>query len=259
MANQKQNIILIGAGNLASHLALALTDTGYTISQIYSRTQQSAETLANTIGCDFTTRIEAIKNDADIFIFAIKDSILSDFLIKLNVKNKFFVHTAGSVPLDIFKDFTNDYGVFYPMQTFSKNKSVEFKHIPIFTEASTISNLSKLDVIAQKLSNKVVNLDSDKRKMLHVAAVFSSNFTNHMYAIAEQILCDAGLSFNLMLPLIEEVADKVKTLAPKDAQTGPAMRYDEDIINKHLDLLNTLQEEKEIYKLISKNIHRKNN
>ncbi len=259
MKNRKQNIVLIGAGNLASHLALALRDAGYEIDQVFSRTEKSAKSLATRIGSTYTIHVNAIKNDADIYIFAIKDSVLPDFLKTLNVKNKFFVHTAGSVSMDVFKAYTQRYGVFYPMQTFSKSKALVFKEIPVFIEANNTRDLALLRAIGTDLSSRVKELNSEKRELLHVAAVFTSNFTNHMYVLAAELLQRAQLDFDLMLPLIKESASKIESLSPKEAQTGPAVRYDQSIIDSHLQILKNEPETQQLYKLISENIHRLNN
>lgn len=247
-------IVFIGAGNLATNLAKELYSKSVNIVQVYSRTIESAKLLSKTVESDFTNNIKDINTEADLYIFSIKDSIIEEFLKDMPANKGLWVHTSGSIPMDIFKDFTENYGVIYPFQTFSKQRNVDFKNIPFFIEANKEANLTKLDNLCRQLSDKVYNLASEKRKYIHLTGVFACNFANHMYTITEGILKDQDIPFDLVLPLIEETTAKIHSLQPKDAQTGPAIRYDENIINKHLSLLeNPLH--KSIYTLISESIH----
>ncbi len=247
-------IVLIGAGNLATRLGLALHEKGCVIAQIYSRTEESARSLAEKTGAAYTHRIEDVINDADLYIFSVKDDALPQLLHKIEKNQSLWVHTAGSLPMDIFKNHAEHFGVFYPLQTFSKSKDVDFSTIPIYIEANQPQHLDSLKKLAARLSNQVIEASSEQRRYLHVAAVFACNFTNHMYAIAANLLEGKGLHFDHLLPLINETAQKVHTLHPKEAQTGPAVRFDEEVINRHL---NMLEEEKlrKIYHLLSENIH----
>lgn len=251
------NIIFIGAGNLAANLAKALHGKGYHISQVYSRTELSAKTLATMISADYTTVPEDIINSADLYIVSLKDSAFEELLPKITVgkQQALMVHTAGSIPIDIFKNAMPRYGVLYPMQTFSKQREVCFDSIPFFVEANNTTDLELLKELAQTLSNKVYEASSEQRRYLHLSAVFACNFTNHMYALCEVLLKKHNLPFEVMLPLIDETARKVHELSPEQAQTGPAIRYDENVINKHLDLLADNPEMQQLYELISKSIH----
>ena len=166
-----------------------------------------------------------------------------------------FVHTAGSVSVDIWKGYALRYGVLYPMQTFSKRRDMDLANVPFFIEASEESECRYLKALASSLSSKVYDATSEQRKILHMAAVFACNFTNHMYALCNYLLVKNGLSFEMMLPLIDETASKVHELLPKEAQTGPAVRYDLDIINRHLDMLKEEPDMQDIYEKISKSIH----
>jgi predicted short-subunit dehydrogenase-like oxidoreductase (DUF2520 family) len=168
-----------------------------------------------------------------------------------------WVHTAGSVPIDVFQNSrAKRYGVLYPLQTFSINRKISFDHIPLFIEANQAEDEQLLEKIALSLSDKVIRLSSEKRKHLHLAAVFACNFTNHLYASAAKILEEQNLPWEVLLPLIEETAAKVKALHPKEAQTGPAVRYDTNIINKHLEMLKNDPDKQELYRLLSQSIHR---
>ena len=250
-------IVLIGAGNVATHLGKAMVQAGYNVAQVYSRTIESAKTLAVLLSAEYTTELDAVCMDADIYIVSLKDSVLPE-LIPYLVKNReksLFVHTAGSVSVDIWKGYALRYGVLYPMQTFSKRRDMDLANVPFFIEASEESECRYLKALASSLSSKVYDATSEQRKILHMAAVFACNFTNHMYALCNYLLVKNGLSFEMMLPLIDETASKVHELLPKEAQTGPAVRYDLDIINRHLDMLKEEPDMQDIYEKISKSIH----
>lgn len=251
-------IVLIGAGNVATHLGKALLQAGYDIVQVYSRTIESATVLAACLNASYTTMLENVCMDADLYIVALKDSALQD-LLPFIVKGKeasFFVHTAGSMPMDIWKGYTAHYGVFYPMQTFSKQREVDFGNVPFFVEANGEMEMLALKTLAGNLSPRVYEATTEQRKSLHIAAVFACNFTNHMYTLCNHLLAKNDIPFEVMLPLIDETACKVHGLHPKDAQTGPAVRYDLNVINRHLEILKEEPDVQEIYELISKSIHR---
>ena len=157
--------------------------------------------------------------------------------------------------MNIWEGYAERYGVFYPMQTFSKQRAVDFREVPFFIEAKRPEDVELLKAVAGTLSEKVYEADSEQRRSLHLVAVFTCNFTNHMYALAAELLEKYHLPFDVMLPLIDETARKVHELPPCDAQTGPAVRYDENVINKHLSMLEGTPALQEIYKLMSKSIH----
>ena len=180
---------------------------------------------------------------------------MADVIARVRPNNGLWVHTAGSMPMDIFSGHVANYGVLYPMQTFSKTREVDFSVIPFFLEANTSENAGKLQQLAEKLSENVRFLSSDKRKSLHLAAVFACNFTNHIYALAVKFLQGQGIPADVLLPLIDETAAKIHTMSPREAQTGPAIRYDENVINKHLAMLDD-PDMRTIYRLISQSIHK---
>lgn len=253
----EKKIVLIGAGNVATHLGVALQKAGYEVLQIYSRTERSASILAAKLSVAYTACIENIRRDADVYIVALKDTALQELAPRLveGREGALFVHTAGSMPMELWKGLTGRYGVLYPMQTFSKQCQVDFRTIPFFIEASAPHELRLLHELAGKLSRKVYEITSQQRKHLHLAAVFACNFANHMYALSAEILKRQDLPFEVMLPLIDETARKVHQLSPAEAQTGPAIRYDENVINKHLALLADDPLLQELYEKISKSIH----
>lgn len=247
-------IVFIGAGNVATHLATELYKYDYNIVQVYSRTNQSAETLASLVQAEAVTGISRVCTDADIYIFSVKDSVLEELAAQLRPNNGLWLHTAGSMPLSVLQQYTSRYGVLYPFQTFTKGRPVEWKNIPIFIESGGNNYQDTIQNLAGRLSEKVVVISSEQRKYLHLAGVFACNFTNHMYALSADILKMAGLSFDVALPLIDETCSKTHDLSPLDAQTGPAVRYDENVINRHLSMLED-ERIKDIYSKISESIH----
>ena len=252
------SIVFIGAGNLATNLAKALYRKGFRIVQVYSRTKESAASLAQNVEATYTTDLSAIVDDAQLYIVSLKDDTFVQLLPEMVAgrKNALWVHTAGSIPMSIWEGQVERYGVFYPMQTFSKQREVDFREIPIFVESHSVEETQFLKDIAAALSEKVHEATSEQRKNLHLAAVFTCNFTNHMYALAAELLRKYQLPFDVMLPLIDETANKVHEMEPRTAQTGPAVRYDEQVINRHLQMLADEPHMQELYRLISENIHR---
>ncbi|MEG1563729.1 MAG: DUF2520 domain-containing protein [Bacteroides sp.] len=252
-------IVFIGAGNLATNLAKSLYRKGFRIVQVYSRTQESAGALAKEVEASFTTNLYDIVRDAQLYIVSLKDSALTELLpqIAMGKQKALLVHTAGSLPLSLWDGYTERYGVFYPLQTFSKLREVNFKEIPFFIEANSPQDAELLKAIAATLSDKVYEATSEQRKSLHLAAVFTSNFTNHMYVLTAELLKKNNLPFDVMLPLIDETARKVHELKPSAAQTGPAVRYDKNVIDAHLDMLSANPEMQKLYELISQSIHRR--
>lgn len=248
-------IIFIGAGNLATRLSLGMQRVGMTVKQVYSHTSHHAEELARKLSCSWTVVPEEISTDADLYIFSLKDDVLQEVIARVKPNNGLWIHTAGSMPMQVFEKYTPRFGVLYPLQTFSKGRKVSFDIIPFFLEANSEKDGKMLNKVASALSERVQFLSSEKRKSLHLAAVFACNFTNHIYALAEKILQEQNIPFEVLLPLIDETAAKIHNMTPAKAQTGPAIRYDENVINKHLDML-AEPETKAIYQLISQSIHK---
>ena len=245
-------VVFIGAGNLATNLAKALYYKGFRIVQVYSRTEESARALAEKVEADYTTDLQEISKDAKLYIVSLKDAAFVELLPQITEgkQKSLLVHTAGSIPMSVWEGHAERYGVFYPMQTFSKQREVDFQEVPFFIEAKRAEDTELLKAIASTLE-----ASSEQRKSLHLAAVFICNFTNHMYALAADLLEKYNLPFEVMLPLIDETARKVHELAPRDAQTGPAVRYDENVMSNHLAMLVDSPALQEIYKLMSKSIH----
>lgn len=246
-------IVIIGAGNVATHLSKALLQSGNNIKQVFSRTETSAKNLAAELNTSYITNIKQIDNNADLYIFAVSDNAITKLAKKIRLKDKRVVHTAGSVPLSIFKQAKN-HGVFYPLQTFSKNRKIDFKKVPICIEANNPDFNYELLELGHKLSDSVWQIDSERRKQLHLAAVFACNFVNRMYVLAKELIVDKGVGYDILHPLIKETAMKAISMDPKKAQTGPAVRNDTESLEKHIELLSSYPEIQHIYQTISDSI-----
>ena len=251
-------VVLIGAGRLATNLGHALLKAGHEVTAVYSRTMESAQALVSVVGGFATDNPHSLPLESDIFIVALKDAALADMLPQLTKgrEGQLFVHTAGSMPMDIFKGLTSHYGVFYPMQTFSKERLVDFNAISLFLEATDTLSMERLKMLAATLTPHIYELDSEGRKHLHLAAVFACNFVNHCYALSAEVLKAKGLPFSVMLPLVDETAQKVHELEPKEAQTGPAVRDDQNVMLMQADMLAANPAVKRIYEELSNDIQR---
>ena len=243
-------ISVIGSGNVAHHLIKIISKTaGLNLMQIIVR---SAASFTNS---DFTNKICTDYNailPADLYILAVSDDAVADVSNKLPFSNRLVVHTSGSVDLQTLNS-KNNRGVFYPLQTFSKNKTVNFKSVPLCLEAEQPNDYLLLEKVANALSDSVFTISSDQRKIVHVAAVFVCNFVNYMYQIGNSICNQHHIPFKILYPLIQETASKIERLSPADAQTGPAKREDIETINAHLRFLSD-ENQKEIYKILTKSI-----
>lgn len=249
-------IVFIGSGNLATHLSQALKHAGQDIVQVYSRTLQNARTLAEKLECKAVASLDDVCRDADAYIFSIKDDALENVARQLREgrEDAVFIHTAGSMPLSVL-DTRFPSAVLYPMQTFSKTRDVAFREIPCFIEASDARVLTMVRQMAESISDNVMELASEKRRHLHLAAVFACNMVNHCYYLADRTLAEAGIDFKVMLPLIAETARKVETLSPREAQTGPMVRYDVGVMNKQIELIPD-ELTRSIYRIMAESIHK---
>lgn len=266
-------LVILGSGNVATHLSVALKNAGHIISQVYSRTIDNARALADKLGTEAVDSIDKIITDADAYIISVKDDALEEVAstVHSHIKSQkatasqnqnsdnetreaLFIHTAGSISIEVLEMYAKNCAVLYPMQTFSKTREVRFAEVPCFIEASNDDSLAKVKLLAESISDKVQVCDSQKRKKLHLAAVFACNLTNHCYRLAEKVLEEDGLDFSLFLPLIEETARKVKEMSPRKAQTGPMVRYDKKVMAMQMEMLPDTRT-KEIYRLMSESIH----
>ncbi|MBT0608899.1 Rossmann-like and DUF2520 domain-containing protein [Aequorivita echinoideorum] len=240
-------VVFLGFGNVNQHLCKAfLQCENVTVKQIFNRNFIKSEPPFENI--PFVEKMTTIET-ADVYIIGIPDDAIADFSEKLPFQNKLVVHTSGGVHINTISE-KNRRGVFYPLQTFSKQRQMDFKTVPICLEAEKDSDLKLLQQLAGYISNTVVEISSEKRAKLHLAAVFVNNFTNYLYRIGNEILAEENLPFNLLKPLILETSEKIQNLDPREAQTGPAARNDLKTIEKHLHLL-TNGEHKKLYELFT--------
>ncbi|KAA6334328.1 hypothetical protein EZS27_017341 [termite gut metagenome] len=253
------NIVFVGAGNLATHLAKALYRSGHRILQIYSCTESSARTLAEEVEADYTTDLrKLLANDVSLYVVSLTDAAFTELLPEMTTgrEQALWVHTAGSLSMNVWENRVKRYGALYPLQTFSKQREVDFCNVPFFIEAVYREDTEYLKTIAGSLSPKIYEADSEQRKCLHLAAVFACNFVNHLYALSADILEKYNLPFEWLVPLIDETARKIHELPPEYAQTGPAVRQDKNIMDKHQSMLADQPEVQEIYRLLSENIRK---
>ncbi len=250
MANLPLHISILGAGNVATHLARQfIKHPDIQLQQMYNRHIHKLKEFESTT--EIIDKLEQLK-PADIFIIALKDDVIGNVSQRLQTFDNLIVHTSGSVSINALK--VKRKGVFYPFQTFSKNKAINnFKTIPVLIEANNTKDISLLKTLGKILSDKVQIVNSEQRKALHIAGVFAANFVNHLYVEGAKILADNNLSFDLIKPLITEVAQKVQTMPPAQAQTGPAVRHDFNIIANHLNFIKD-EDQKKIYKTLTDSI-----
>jgi predicted short-subunit dehydrogenase-like oxidoreductase (DUF2520 family) len=243
-------VVLIGAGNVAQHLIFSFVESkDIDLVQVFSRQKEAVSSLidSNKITNNFTDLAVA-----DLYILAISDDAIAAVSSQLPFENRLVVHTAGSVSLN-FIDPKNRRGVFYPLQTFSKNRAVDFSEIPICIETDWEADFEILEKVANALSNQVVKINEAQRQALHVSAVFANNFVNHLYQISNCICAENNIPFDVLKPLILETANKVMSLSPAKAQTGPAVRNDTQTIEKHFLFLKDENQVK-IYKTLTQSI-----
>lgn len=240
--------VIIGGGNVAHHLArVFLAYKEVELKQIYARNINS---IIDFEGETLITDTIRLLTNADVYIIAVSDDAIPEISSQLPI-NKLVVHTSGSVAMEVLEN-SGRKGIFYPLQSFSKNKPVDFSAVPICIEAEDHHDLELLEKLATLISEKVYHITSEQRSKLHIAAVFVNNFTNHMYKIGNDICETYDVPFEVLLPLIQETASKIEKVQPSLAQTGPAKRKDQKTIERHLNLLTS--EQKEIYQLITKSI-----
>lgn len=243
-------VVLIGSGNVTQHLIKAFAKSKkINVTQVFSRQKEALTSLLDS------DKITNNLNDlaaADVYIIAVSDDAIATVSSQLPFENRLVVHTSGSVPLDAL-DQKNRKGSFYPLQTFSKKAEVDFSQIPIFLESENESDFELLKNVAEIVSNKIYKINSEQRKALHVSAVFVNNFVNHLYQIGNEICLENKVPFEVLKTLILETANKVMTLSPKEAQTGPAIRNDKQTIASHLAFLSD-ENQKNIYKTLTQSI-----
>jgi len=247
-------VVIIGSGNVAQHLIKAFQKSENVILvQAYARNPKS---LYHLLDKDIVTDDYNNLAEADVYILSVSDDAITTVSEQLPFNNRFVVHTSGSASLQSLDD-RNKRGVFYPLQTFSKNKEVDFNSIPICLDSETESDYKLLEGLAKSISPLTYSIDSRQRQALHIAAVFANNFTNYMYTIGDNICTENNIPFDILKPLIQETANKINTLTPAEAQTGPAKRNDISTIERHLDFIKD-ENQRAIYTLLTKSIQAQN-
>ena len=252
-------ITLIGSGNVATHLGAAFKNAGHHIVQVYSRNMLNASLLAYHIKAVPIDDLNHINPETDIFILAVKDDAIASIAQILAKREKLIVHTSGSTGLSELVALTPNAGVFYPLQTFSKNQETDFRKVPLCIEGADEEITNVLVQLAQTISNNVYQVDSAQRKILHLAAVFACNFPNYLYNVAQKLLEKHDMNFNLLRPLILETAQKVQHNLPDEVQTGPAVRNDQNTMAAHLLMLDDEPGLKELYNTLSQAIIKNDN
>ena len=242
-------IVLIGSGNVAFHLAKAFSEAQIPISQIFGRNTTELQKISEQFSILFSTETLV---DADLYIISVSDSSIAEVSALIKNENALVTHTSGSVSREALSGNYRK-SVFYPLQTFSKSKNLDYSKIPFFIDAENENDEDILKNLASKISKNVMLANDEKRKYIHLTAVFACNFVNHLYARAKEISDSQGIPFDYFLPLIDETTQKIHELEPKLAQTGPAIRNDEKVLKLHESLL-TDEEKLKIYKTLNESI-----
>lgn len=248
-----KSVSIIGSGNIAHWMVFAMRKAGILVRQIYSRQLNHAKALALPAGAKAIDNLGDLTPDSDLYLFAVKDDSYEGLLQHLPFRLPLAAHTAGSLSIRIFQSYAESYGILYPYQSVSKGMDFEGVEVPLCVEASHAKAEAELLALAKSLSRNVQLLDESQRLVLHRAAIFGCNFTNAMYSISYDILRDHHIDWQMILPLLQNTLDKVKSMNPHEAQTGPARRGDMNVIQKHQE---ALQDErlKEIYRLMTEYI-----
>jgi predicted short-subunit dehydrogenase-like oxidoreductase (DUF2520 family) len=252
-----RNIVIIGTGNVATHLASAYHNSGSTILNVFGRNPEKANQLAKKVDSIPVSQLQDMDPSADIYIIAVSDDAIADVARDFPFNDRLIVHTSGTTPIDIFKPYQQKFGVLYPLQTLTKGILVDFKTVPFCIEACDDYYLNLLESFAFTITKSVFRLTSEERRIAHLAAVIANNFTNHLYGIAFELLISHKIPAEIILPLINETARKAGLDHPFYLQTGPASRDDQRIIDQQLADLSDKPEYQEIYRILSNSIKQK--
>jgi predicted short-subunit dehydrogenase-like oxidoreductase (DUF2520 family) len=247
-------VTLIGAGNLGWHLGHALFENGVSIQQVISRTLESARELATEIDTTFATSLTEVDQNSGIILVAVGDSNLREVLSRLKGTRALVLHTCGSIGIDIFDGICENHGVFYPFQTVTRGVAISFRQVPLCIEASDADTLGRIHVLGRIISDSVIEMTSEQRLWLHLCGVFANNFTNHLIAIASDLLETHEMRKELLLPLLKETVAKLEKTSARFAQTGPARRKDLEVIAKHIEMLKDETDSKNLYSMLTDSI-----
>lgn len=251
------NVTIIGAGNVATHITKRLYEKQHCIIQVFNRSLENATLLADNVNATATDDLQQLNLDSDIYIIAISDDAIKNIAEQLSSilpQNKIIAHTSGATSSKVFKSYFENYGVFYPLQTFSKERQTDFEKLPFCIDGSNEATKNQLVRLAKSICPNVYLIDDKQRSVLHVAAVFANNFTNYLIAISEQIIAKENIPFDLLKPLINETVAKINDNTPTSMQTGPARRGDKATLEKHQKYLEKYPNYRKVYELLSEYI-----
>lgn len=251
-------VVIIGTGNTATVLGKKIVAAEHEVLQVYGRDALHAEILAETLSCTHTSDLQQLHPSADLYMVAVSDAAIAPIAASLHLDKKLVVHTAGSVSKEVLKPCSTNYGILYPLQSLRREMTI-LPEIPFLVDGNTEDDKTLIADFAGTLSNQVQYASDEQRLRLHVAAVIVSNFTNHLYALAQQYCVQEKVDFNMLLPLITAIAERLYQFSPMDVQTGPAIRQDEPTIQKHLEVLQHHESLKELYRIFTSSIRHMHN
>ena len=254
MNSEIRNIVVIGSGNVAFHMVRACSMKGIPVVQVLARNLNTARKISEQYNIPYTIKASELVKNADLYILAVQDDLIRETALSLKLGPHILVHTSGFYALDILEGTAEKTGVIWPLQTMTSGKAIDYRKVPFFIEGDCIDAEQLLQDFVSQISKKITVAESPARQQIHLAAVIASNLTNHLYSLAEKLLEKQGVPFNVLAPLILETARKAGRQSPSLSQTGPAVRNDLDVIEKHLHLLGNDPETREIYRMISENI-----
>ncbi len=251
--NQFQ-VCIVGAGNVGYQLAWHLHYAGHRITEVFSRHLPAAKRVGVLLDIPYTDRLDALSNKADIYLISVKDDAITEVVSKLHLPGKVVAHTSGTVAMELLSSVSEHYGIFYPLQSLSQHISADFSTIPFCISGSDDFCVHQLRTLASSITNHIVQVNDEQRLAIHVAAVFANNFSNHLFAVADAILHENGLSFEILKPLIKETVRKIQNHHPLSVQTGPALRNDLSTISRHLQFLENHENRMRIYQALTNSI-----
>lgn len=252
-----KSVSFVGAGNLATHLGVGLQQNNFTIKEIWSKNISNAESLAKKINADVCADLSCLNKEIDLLLISVKDDALEEVVSMLPAHLPAVIHTSGSLEMKILNKNTNNVGVLYPLQSFNKVEVVNWKEVPICVEANNDRFTEQLFNLSKSLSGHVEYLNSTQRIQLHIAAIFTNNFSNYLYSLAYELVTKQHLPFSLLIPLIQQTGHRLGNIDPFLLQTGPAKRSDVELIKKHIELLSFNKEAREVYEFLSYEIIKK--
>ncbi|MEZ5047932.1 MAG: DUF2520 domain-containing protein [Chitinophagaceae bacterium] len=247
-------IVMIGTGNIGTYYSTCFKQHGHEIIQVVSNTESHAKALSNTLGCNYTTKIEELHQGADVYFFAIQDDALLKLSKQLKLEDKLVMYAAGALSNENFLSMSKEVACIWCVYSIQKNNLPRHRRIPLVVTGTSKNACYKAHKLAESISDLVYEMDEDKKAIVHLGAVFSNNFVNHLYHISENLLTENDISFDILKPIIQNTAEKIMLHASKELQTGPAIRNDQSTMQKHVALLNPTPQTQHIYEVISKSI-----